>query len=753
MHPIVRSHSAAILPVRNVSRRRFMQGAGGLVLGVALGPAAARAATGGAAQADGAAFAPNAFVRIGTDGSVTVLSKHLEMGQGAYTGLATLVAEELDADWASVRVEGAPANTALYKNLALGVQGTGGSTAIANSYEQMRRAGATARAMLVAAAARQWQVDAKDITVSAGIVRHAASQRQAGFGELAAAAARLPVPDSVPLKAAADFQLIGKEAPRRVDGRAKTDGTAMFTQDMKLPGMLVAMAAHPPRFGGKVAGFDASKARAVPGVRHVLRFAGTGHNFEGVAVLADNTWAARTGRDALQVQWDDSQAHRKGSDDIRAQYRAALDRPGTVAASHGDVQAALAQAAKVIEAEYEVPYLAHAAMEPMNCLVQLGDDRCDIWNGEQFQTVDQAAVAKALGLAPEQVFITQLYAGGSFGRRANAHADYVTEAALIAKAARDQGVRAPVKLVWTREDDMRGGYYRPLNVHRARIGLDAQGKLQAWHVRLAGQSIFLGGPFEGAMQNGIDPTSVEGQADLRYAVPNLQVESYTPRDIGVPVLWYRSVGHTHTAFSAEGLMDEAAAAAGQDPVAYRVALLEQHPRHRKVLELAAERAGWSRPLAAGAQGQRRGRGVALHESFDTIVAQVAEVTVQADGSFKVDRIVCALDCGVVVNPDVVRAQMEGGIGFGLSTALHGALTLKDGQVEQSNFHDYPVMRINEMPVVEVHTVASAEKPTGVGEPGVPPVAPAVANALYAATGQRIRTLPFAAQVKPLAAQG
>jgi len=752
MHPLVRSHAAAIPAVRNVSRRRFMQGAGGLVLGIALAPAATRAATGAAATAGDGAFAPNAFVRIGTDGSVTVLSKHLEMGQGAYTGLATLVAEELDADWASVRVEGAPANTDLYKNLALGLQGTGGSTAIANSYEQMRRAGATARAMLVAAAARQWQVDAKDITVSAGVVRHAATRRQAGFGDLAAAAAKLPVPESVPLKAAADFRLIGKEAPRRVDGLAKTDGTAIFTQDMKLPGMLVAMAAHPPRFGGKVASFDASKARAVPGVRHVVQFSGTGHNFEGVAVLADNTWAARTGRDALQVQWDDSQAYRKGSDEIRAQYRAALDRPGAVAASHGDAEAALAQSAKVIEAEYEVPYLAHAAMEPMNCLVRLGDDRCDIWNGEQFQTVDQAVVAKVLGLAPEQVFINQLYAGGSFGRRATPHADYIAEAALIAKAARDQGVRAPIKLVWTREDDMRGGYYRPLNVHRARIGLDADGKLQAWHVRLAGQSIFLGSPFEGAMQNGIDPTSVEGQADLRYSVPNLHVESYTPQDVGVPVLWYRSVGHTHTAFSAESLIDEAAAAAGQDPVAYRIALLDQHPRHRKVLELAAERAGWSQPLAAGAQGLRRGRGVALHESFNTIVAQVAEVTVRADGSFKVDRIVCALDCGVVVNPDVVRAQMEGGIGFGLSTALHGALTLKDGQVEQSNFHDYAVLRINEMPAIEVHTVASTAKPTGVGEPGVPPVAPAVANALYAATGQRIRTLPFAAQLKPLAKQ-
>ncbi|MCD0504786.1 xanthine dehydrogenase family protein molybdopterin-binding subunit [Bordetella petrii] len=752
MHSIMRSSFPAPAPVHNVSRRRFMQGAGGLVLGIALGPAAARAAGAAAASAADGAFAPNAFVRIGTDGIVTVLSKHIEMGQGAYTGLATLLAEELDADWSSIRVEGAPANTELYKNLAMGMQGTGGSTAIANSFEQMRRAGATARAMLVAAAAGQWQVDPRGITVSDGVVRHAATQRQAGFGDLAEAAAKLPVPESVTLKAPADFKLIGKETLRRVDRHAKTDGTAVFTQDFKLPGMLVAMAARPPRFGATVASFDASQAKAVPGVRHVVQFAGQAGNPGGVAVLADNTWAARTGRDALQVQWDDSKAYRKSSDDIRAQYRKALGRPGKVAASHGDIEAGLAQSAQVIEAEYEVPYVAHTAMEPMNCVVQLGEGRCDIWNGEQFQTPDQATVAKVLGLRPEQVFITQLYAGGSFGRRANPRADYLVETVAIAQAAREQGVRAPIKLVWTREDDLRAGYFRPLNVHRARVGLDAQGRLQAWHVRVAGQSIIQGTPFQAAMQGDIDPTSVEGQADLRYAVPNLQVELHTPTDVGVPVLWYRSVGHTHTAFSAEGLMDEAAAAAGQDPVAYRAALLDQHPRHRKVLELAAEQAGWSQPLAAGAPGERRGKGVAVHESFDTIVAQVAEVTVKPDGSFKVDRVVCAVDCGIVVNPDLARSQIEGGIGFGLSTALHGAVTLKDGQVEQSNFHDYLLLRINEMPAVEVHFVPSAEKPTGVGEPGVPPVAPAVANALYAATRQRIRTLPFSGQAKALAAQ-
>jgi isoquinoline 1-oxidoreductase beta subunit len=749
MMPAFTADSEAAVAVRNVSRRRFLQGTGSLLLSVQLAPAlaAAGAAQGGKA-AGGKTFAPNAFVRVDADGTVTVLSKHLEMGQGTFTGLATLVADEMDADWKQVRVIGAPADAALYKNLAFGMQGTGGSTAIANSYEQMRKAGATARAMLVAAAAEQWKVPADAITVSQGVVAHAASGRKAGFGELAAAAARQAVPAQVALKSPEAFTLIGKTGVHRVDNDAKTNGTAIFTQDIKLPGMLVAVPAHPPYFGATVASVDDSKAKAVPGVKAVVRFAGTAHHFGGVAVLATNTWAARAGRDALQIQWDESKAYRKGTPELLAQYRDAAAKPGTVAAKSGDVDAALSKAAKHIEADFEFPYLAHAAMEPLNCLVRLDAAQCEIWNGEQFQTVDQNLVGALLGMKPEQIKITQLYSGGSFGRRASSQSDYVLEAVAIAKAARDQGIHAPVKMVWTREDDTRGGYYRPMNLHRARVGLDDQGNLQAWHVRIVGQSIMRGTTLEPFMvKNGIDATSVEGQSDLPYAVPNLQVELHTPTDVPVPVLWFRSVGHTHTAFSAESLIDEAAHLANKDPVAYRLAMLDKYPRHQQVLKLAAEKAQWGTPLPPAADGARRGRGVALHESFNTRVAEVVEVTVAKDGTLKVDRVVCAVDCGVVVNPDVVKAQMEGGIGFALAAALHGAITLKDGAVEQGNFNDYPVLRINEMPVVEVHLVPSAEAPTGVGEPGVPPLAPALANAIHDAVGTRIRTLPIGTSVQ------
>ncbi|MCE8034875.1 xanthine dehydrogenase family protein molybdopterin-binding subunit [Halomonas sp. MCCC 1A11057] len=730
--------------VVNISRRRFLQGSTGLVLGLYLAPLTLNGSRAEAEEGAEADFEPNAFVRITADGTVIVLAKHLEMGQGTYTGLATLVAEELDADWSRVRVEGAPADAERYKNLAFGLQGTGGSTAIANSYEQMRTAGATARAMLVAAAAERWGVAAESISVSQGVVRHRESGREAGFGELAEAAAELPVPQEVTLKDPEDFTLIGTLNTPRTDSAGKTDGSAMFTQDMKLPGMLIAVAAHPRRFGARVASFDDTKAREVPGVVEVVPFAGGPHRFEGVAVLAENTWAASQGRNALEIEWDDSQAFSLGSEEIMARYRELAEEEGAIAARHGDVVSALSEPATLIEADYEFPYLAHAAMEPMNCLVELGDERCDIWNGEQWQTMDQQLVAELLGIAPENVSLTQLYAGGSFGRRANPYSDFVLEAVSIAMAAREQGIEAPVKLVWMREDDTRGGYYRPMNFHRGRLALDADGQLIAWHQRLVGQSILQGTALESFLvQDGIDATSVEGAANLAYDVPNLQVELHTPEDIGVPVQWWRAVGHTHTAFSTECLIDEAAVAAEQDPVAFRRALLSQHPRHRGVLDLVAEKAGWEQPLAPGSDGQRRGRGVAVHESFNSFVAQVAEVTVEEDGSYRVDRVVCAVDCGVAVNPDVIKAQMEGGIGFGLAAALHGEITLEEGVVQQSNFHDYEVLRINEMPAVEVHIVPSTEAPTGVGEPGVPPIAPAVANALFDASGERLRRMPFA----------
>ncbi|WP_137890238.1 xanthine dehydrogenase family protein molybdopterin-binding subunit [Ramlibacter sp. 2FC] len=727
--------------IENESRRRFLQGAAGLTLAVylpgtgaatATGPGLPPVATGSAAQA----FEPNAFVRIGTDNVVTVISKHIEMGQGTFTGLATLVAEELDAAWSQVRVEGAPADATRYANTQWGpVQGTGGSNAMANSWDQMRRAGATARAMLVAAAARQWQVQPGEITVSEGVIRHAASGRSGRFGRFVRAAAEQAVPTEFKLKDPKDFKLIGKRAPRK-DSAEKTTGRARFTQDVHLPGMLTAVVAHPPRFGAKVKSFDASKAKAIKGVVDVVQIP------TGIAVLAKDTWTAKKGRDALAIEWDESQAFKLGSEQIFERFHELAKQPGVVAHQSGNADAAFARPAKVLRAAYDFPYLAHAAMEPMNCVVRLGKDECEIWNGEQLQTPDQMAVAALLGLKVEQVKINMLYAGGSFGRRGSKNADYQLEAVHIARAI---GGRAPVKLVWLREDDMKAGYYRPAFHHVLEAALDAQGRPVGWRHRLVGQSILTDSPFSMIVKNGIDPVSVEGAANLPYDIPSMLVDLHTPTDIPVPVHWWRSVGSTHTAYSTETFIDELATAAGQDPVAFRLELLRKHPRHAHVLRLAAEKAGWGRALSPGEAGDRRARGVALHESFGSFVAQVAEVTIKPDGGLRVNRVVCAVDCGTVINPDNVRAQVEGSVGFALSAALHGAITLKDGMVEQSNFHDYAPIRINEMPRVEVHIVPSAEPPTGIGEPGVPPLAPAVANAIAAATGKRIRGLPIRAE--------
>jgi len=725
--------------LENLSRRRFLQGGAGLTLGFCLPGMALAAAEAGPGKAGAGVvapvtFEPNAFLRIGTDNTVTVIAKHLEMGQGTYTGLATLLAEELDADWPQVRVEGAPADAKRYNNLFWGpAQGTGGSTAMANSWEQMRKAGAAGRAMLVAAAAREWKVPAGEITVDKGMLRHAASGRSATFGQLAEAAAREAVPAEVALKDPKDFKLIGKMA-RRTDSRAKTDGSAKFTQDVQLPGMLVAVVAHPPQFGAKVKSFDASKAKKVKGVVDVVQIP------QGVAVLARDTWSAKKGRDALQVVWDDSAAFKLGSDEILARYKEMAKKPGLVAKKEGDATQALAGAAKVVSASYDFPYLAHAAMEPMNCVIRLGAEGCEVWNGEQLHTGDQYALAGLFGLKPEQVNIHMLYAGGSFGRRACKDSDYVLEAAHIVKAI---GGKAPVKLVWLREDDMRGGYYRPLFHHALQAGIDAQGKVVGWQHRLVGQSILIGSPFEKMMvKDGIDHVSVEGASNLPYAIPNLTVDLHTPTDIPVPVLWWRSVGSSHTAFSTEAFLDEVAAAAGKDPYALRLELLDEQPRHAAVLKLAAEKAGWGTPLKAGKPGERRGRGIAVHESFNSVVAQVAEVTVGQDGSVRVDRVVCGVDCGTPINPDNIRAQVEGGVGFALSAVFSGEITLKEGKVEQGNFDGYPLLRIADMPTVEVHILPSVKPPTCIGEPCVPPVAPAVANAIAAATGKRLHRLPI-----------
>ena len=721
------------------SRRAFLKAGGaasaGLLLGVHV-PALAQGPGKSGTVAQAAPFAPNAFVRIGRDNTVTVVAKHVEMGQGVYTGLATLVADELDAAWSQVRVVGAPADATRYNNLMWGpAQGTGGSTSIANSWDQLRNAGATARAMLVAAAAKRWNVPAESVAVAAGVVSHP-SGRKATFGELAQDAAAMPAPANVATKDPGRYVFIGKHAPR-TDALPKSNGTAVFTQDVQLPNMLTAVVLRAPRFGSRVRSFDANDVRAIAGVRHVLDIPG------GVAVVATTFWTAKKGRDALRVEWNDNRAWTGSTDETFAEYRKLAAKPGKVSRSDGDAAKAIAGAAKTLEAEFAFPYLAHAAMEPMNCVMRLTDTECEVWNGDQFQTGDQAAIAKVTGLAPEQVKINMLWAGGSFGRRANPMSDYVVECAeIVTRLAKAGTKNVPVKLVWTREDDMRAGYYRPAYLHTMKGGIDASGAIVGWQHRIVGQSILEGTAFEAMMvKDGVDGTSVEGAASLPYAIPAIHVDLHSPWG-PVPVQWWRSVGSTHTAFSTETFLDELAAAGGKDPVEMRRALLAKHPRHLAALELAVRESGWGTPLAAGKPGEKRGRGVAVHESFKTVVAQVAEVTVKADNSYTVDRVVCAVDCGIAVNPDNVRAQMEGGIGFGLSAAMYGAITVKDGKVEQSNFHDYPVLRIHEMPAVAVHIVPSTARPTGVGEPATPVIAPAVANALFAATGKRLRTLPL-----------
>jgi isoquinoline 1-oxidoreductase beta subunit len=715
---------------RRPTRREFLKGtasvtAVALTIGFDwLGPSRRAAAAG----VNAAVFAPNAFLRIGADGGVTIISKHLEMGQGSYTGIATVLAEELDADWTTVRVQSAPANVKLYANFAFGMQGTGGSSAMANSWTQLREAGAKGRAMLVSAAAKQWNVPVTDLTTDKGVVYHAGSKRQASYGSLAGKAAALPVPDKVTLKDPKEFKLIGHQAPR-VDVPAKVDGSAQFTLDVALPGMLVALLKRPPLFGATVKSFDASAAGAVPGVVKVVQVP------RGVAVVAKGFWAAKLGRDALIVEWDDTQAEKRSTSAMMSEYRRLAEQPAASARKVGDAVPAIKNAAHTVSASYEFPYLAHAPMEPLDAVVKLTAGSCEIWAGDQFQTMDQGNAAKAAGLDPQQVTINTLYAGGSFGRRANVWSDYIVEAVSIAKACGADGT--PIKLQWTREDDLHGGLYRPMYFHKLEAGLNEKKEPVGWRHVIVGQSIMAGGPFEVMVKNGIDPTSVEGASSIAYEIPNIDVELATTKS-AVPVLWWRVVGSSHTTFAVEAFIDEVAHAAGKDPYTFRRDLLEKEPRMKAVLELAADKAGWSSgPLPKG-----KGRGIAVAEAFKTFVAQVAEVTVDDAGHVTVDRVVCAVDCGIPINPDVIAAQMEGGIGFGLGAVLYGAITLKDGRVEQDNFNGYRVLRINEMPKVEVHIVPSAEAPTGVGEPGVAPIGPAVANAIFAATGTRVHLLPF-----------
>ncbi|NIB37941.1 xanthine dehydrogenase family protein molybdopterin-binding subunit [Pseudomaricurvus alkylphenolicus] len=717
------------MSVTDTNRRNFLKLSAGLGAGLGLAvslPASTKTESAATAEKQDS-YEFNAFLHITPDNQVIVIIKHLEMGQGVSTGLATLVAEELNADWSQVRIEAAPADARRYNNLFWGpAQGTGGSTAIANSFEQLRKAGATGKAMLVAAAATRWGVNTADLSVNRGVVSHRGSGRRADFGELAEAAALQPVPapETLALKSPKDFELIGQNLSRK--DRGKTDGSAIYTQDIKLPGMQVAVVAHPPRFGGRVTRVNDQPALALPGVEQVISLG------NAVAVVAQDYWSAKKARDRLEITWDESEAFKLGSADVMARFKAAADQPGVVARSEGDSDKAIKRAARTLEASFEFPFLAHATMEPMNCVALVSKDGCEIWNGAQLHTGDQYAVAGELGIKPEQVKVNTLFAGGSFGRRANPHSDYILQAVRIAKAMPG----TPVKLVWSREDDTRAGYYRPAYLHKIRAALDEQGLPLTWQQTIVGQSIVAGTPFEGMIQQGVDPTMVEGASTLPYRIPNLHVDMHRV-DLGLPVQWWRSVGHTHTGYSTEVFLDQLAQMAEIDPVEYRRRLLQDHPRHLGVLNLAAEKAAWDKPLPKG-----WGRGVAVHKSFNTYVAQVAEVSTGPNGQFKVERVVCAVDCGIAINPDVIRAQMEGGIGFGLSPVLMSEITLDQGRVVQSNFHDYRVARITDMPEVEVHIVASAEPPTGVGEPGTPPIAPAVANALANATGQRFHRLPI-----------
>lgn len=674
------------------------------------------------------AFGP--FIRIAQDGVVTVMNKHQEMGQGNHAGLAAIVAEELDADWTRVLVEHAPANAKLYGNATAGAQLTGGSSAISNSWEQLRKAGAGARAMFVQAAANRWNVAVGEITVKDSVVSHT-SGKSATFGELLADAAKVPAPTDVKLKDPKTFTLIGTDRVRRKDAQAKSDGTARYTQDVRLPDMLTAVVAHAPRFGAKVKSFDAAEAKTVAGVVDVFEIP------TGVAVVAQTTYAARMGREALKIEWNEDKAETRGSAAITQAFKDIAAGKGADTKWEGFDQRGdatgldTATGQDIFETTYTFPYLAHATMEPMNCVASVDGNKVKMVFGSQGQTLDQLSAAKIVGCLPGSVEIETLFAGGSFGRRANFQSDYSAECVHIAKKV---GKGRPVKLVWTREDDMQAGYFRPITVHAVKVKLDKDGYPAAWRHRIVTQSIMKGSPMP---SKGPDQTAIEGTAGSPYlkATPVVDAQLALP-EVGVPVLWWRSVGATHTAFVMEHTIDQLALKAGKDPVEYRKALYAKAgaDRHLAVLNLAMEKAG---PKAADGWT----RGVAVHECFGSVVAQVAEVK-RENGVPRVGRVVTAIDCGVAVSPDQIAAQMEGGTCYGLSAALFGEVTLTDGKVDQSNFDTYRVLRINEAPTVETHILPSGNPPSGVGEPGTPVIAPAVANALLALDRTATTQLPF-----------
>ncbi len=711
----------------DLSRREFLKVSavvgGGFAIGVCL-PSFAQAEKLGADINGDKPFAPNAWIRITPDNAVTIVVDKSEMGQGVMTSMPMLIAEELDADWSQIKLQPAPANQEMYKNPIFGIQATGGSTSVASSWQQLRKAGAAAREMLLAAAARQWGVTPDSCTADKGTIIHA-SGKKLNYGEIANAAADLPAPQNPKLKSPENFKIIGKPMAR-TDTASKVNGAGTFGIDVKVPDMLAAAIAHSPVFGGKLAGFDAKEAKAMPGVRAVLR---VGDN--SVAVVARDYWTAKKGLQAVKIRWNEGANAQISTAGINKTYAEAAKRPGAVAHTHGNAAKALNGAAKKLDAVYQLPYAAHATMEPMNCTAHVRKDACEIWAPTQNQTGVQIVAAMITGLPKEKIIVHTTLLGGGFGRRFEQ--DFLAEAVQISKA-----VGAPVKLIWSREEDMTHDFYRPAVYNRISAGLDKNGMPVAWTHRIVCASI-MSRAIPQMVKNGIDPTSVEGAKELPYAIPNVHVD-YVMKETGVPVGFWRSVGSSHTAFAVESFLDELAAAAGKDPYEFRRQLLEKSPREKGVLELAAAKAGWGSPLPAG-----RARGIAVHKSFGSYVAEVAEVSVAKDGSVQVHKVTCAVDCGVVVNPNTVQAQMESAIVYGLTAALKGAITIDKGRVQQHNFDNYPMLRMNEMPVIEVHLLPSTEPPSGVGEPGVPPIAPAVANAVFAATGKRIRQLPIQAK--------
>jgi len=701
-----------------VTRRAFLETAGaagaGLVISFYL-PSGLRFRSPTAGP-----FAPNAWLRIGEDESVLVIVDRSEMGQGVTTALPMLLAEELEADWSRIRIEFAPADKA-YTNPMFGMQGTGGSTSVRAAYTPLRKAGAAARELLVAAAAQTWGVEKAECRAERGAVVHARSKRRLTYGKLVTKAATLGAPPDVPLKDPKDWKILGTRV-RRLDTPPKVDGSAQFGIDVKVPGMLVAVVARSPVFGGKVTSFDAAKAKAVPGVRQVVQIS------SGVAVVADGYWPAKKGRDALAITWDEGPTASVSSATIAQLFGQRAEQAGAVARHGGDPDGTLGSAPAKVDAVYDLPFLAHATMEPMNCTAHVRADGVDIWAPTQFQTGAQGFGAKIGGVTPDKVKVHTTYLGGGFGRRFEL--DFIQEALETSKA-----VGAPVKVIWSREDDIRNAQYRPANHHRMRAGLDANGQPVAWTHRIVAPSI-MARVFPDTVKNGLDEEAVEGGVGMPYAIPNVHVD-YLLTDTGIPVGFWRSVNNSYNAFAVESFIDELAHAAKKDPYEYRRDLLGKAPRHLGALNLAASKAGWGTAPPAG-----RARGIAVYKSFESYVAEVAEVSVATDGAVKVHRVVCAVDCGPVVNPSIVEAQMESAIVYGLTAALYGEIAIEGGRVKQSNFHDYQMLRLAEMPKVEVYIVPSTDAQGGVGEPGTPPIAPAVANAIFAATGKRIRKLPI-----------